>query len=64
MGKAYVQSRFQDYFNKLNRHMTKPEILFIPNITIGILQSHNVTLLKDAHRKIRLGYIAFSDVFK
>jgi len=42
--KAQLQSKFQNYFQRLNQSLTKPETRFIRDIAIGILKSQEITL--------------------
>jgi hypothetical protein len=42
--KAQLQSKFQNYFQRLNQSLTKPETRFIRDISIGILKSQEITL--------------------
>jgi len=44
VSKAQLQSKFQNYFQRLNQSLTKPETRFIRDISVGILKSQNVTL--------------------
>jgi len=44
VSKAQLQSKFQNYFQRLNQSLTKPETRFIRDISVGILKNQNVTL--------------------
>lgn len=44
VSQAQLQSKFQNYFQRLNQSLTKPEMRFIRDISVGILKSQNVTL--------------------
>jgi len=44
VSKAQLQSKVQNYFQRLNQSFSKPETRFIRDISVGILKSQNVTL--------------------
>lgn len=42
--RAQLQNKFQNYFQRLNQSLTKPETRFIWDLTLGILKSQQFTL--------------------
>mgnify|MGYP000993776335 CR=1 FL=1 len=43
VSKAQLQSKVQNYFQRLNQSFSKPETRFIRDISVGILKNQNVT---------------------
>ena len=42
--RAQLQNKFQNYFQRLNNSLTKPETRFIRDLAFGILKSQQMTL--------------------
>ena len=42
--RAQLQSKYQNYFQRLNNSLTKPEIRFIRDLALGNLKSQQITL--------------------